>query len=183
MVAVLIGLLTFTGIAIESFIVYFVWRRGFYPVVFYGHLMAVFFFAVAAYLYFFRFYAKKTFAPRHLFAVLLVTFFSWFGLLAAGLFYLAVHARRTPDAVDEALQIDREELAGLRREFLQEEESLPDVLRRVRSEISFQPFIDILKGREARAKSKAIVILSRTISKENVRLLKGALKEIGRAHV
>jgi tetratricopeptide (TPR) repeat protein len=118
----------------------------------------------------------KTVDSRHLLALLLVAFFPGLGWLAALLFYGAARSRsRQPEEQeeDEFSEEAKEPFA----EPYGEDESFSHLLRRLRTEISFEPMVDIMRGREVKTKSRAIVLLSRQISKENVGLLREALRD------
>jgi tetratricopeptide (TPR) repeat protein len=113
---------------------------------------------------------------RHGFALLVTAFFPGIGLIASILFYYAT--RNRSKASEESEEDLFEDLsADPLRTAVEGEESLPNLLRRVRSEMNFQPMIDIIRGHEAKAKAKAIFLLSRSVSAENVTLLKEALKD------
>ncbi len=52
-----------------------------------------------------------------------------------------------------------------------------DALRRFRTEMNFQSFVDILQGQDISAKARVIEKLSRKFSRENIILLKEALRD------
>ena len=139
------------------------------------HLLGVFFLGLSYSIYCSRAAAEKWTASKYFFAYLCAVLFPFLGLLAAFLYYRSIRPKVFEEEEEEKVW-SSDAVLNRMNAFL-DEETLPHILRRVRSEISFQPIIDIMKGREMKAKARAIRLLSRTISKENVNLLREALKD------
>jgi tetratricopeptide (TPR) repeat protein len=173
------GLLFLTlaaGCALESVFLFLFCTGRSFQLLMAAHLAGTGLFLAAYRIHALGIQSVKTIDSRHLLAILLVAFFPGLGWLAALLFYGAARSRlRQPaEPVDDEFSGEGKESFA---ESYEEDESFSHLLRRVRTEISFEPMVDILRGRETKTKSRAIVLLSRQISKENVGLLREALRD------
>lgn len=119
---------------------------------------------------------RDRFAPLAVYAILFVAFFPFFGLAAVCLLLplsgaLGAKLRRGVYDEFESYLVERTGQAGGLQTYTH-------VLRQIRRELSFEPFVDIMAGREVMAKARAIEKLVRNVSRESVKLLKEATQDL-----
>ncbi|MDD2752288.1 MAG: tetratricopeptide repeat protein [Candidatus Omnitrophica bacterium] len=108
----------------------------------------------------------------YFFSLLLIIFFPGFGLIAA--IFLVIVVKWFTQRLKSGLYSSYEKYITQKNYSLPFSERPSNVLSRMRSEIGFKPFIDIMRGEELKIKLRVIEKLSRDLKNENVRLLKEA---------
>ncbi len=108
------------------------------------------------------------------YALLLVVFFPLIGLGAA---LIIAISRIFGSAFRSGLYKDYENYLEVGKERASVTAVFAGLLRKVRSDVSFEPFVDIMRGDNIRTKERVIEKLSRAISRNSVKLLKEALKD------
>jgi len=106
---------------------------------------------------------------EYLHAILLTAFFPYIGVLMAIIFLTITssHPKTAPELFEEY-----EKLFQDRDNFLIDIDSPTNVLQQVRSEVDFEPFIDIIKGDDSALKKKVIDKLARNVSVQNIKWLR-----------
>lgn len=118
---------------------------------------------------------RDPFRPVRWYAFLLFVFFPYFGAVGAALFYAAV--RLGGERFRAGVREEYESYISEKREETLRTTVFADFVRKIRAEVNFEPFTDILRGGEIRLKVRAIEKLAKHPSPESVRLLKEGLKD------
>ena len=113
--------------------------------------------------------------PVYFYGLFLFAFFPGFGWICMLLTLIITGNVR--DIVKAGLFDDYEKYISEETEHEQHFENTAAMMRKVRREISFEPYIDIICGNEDSAKARVIDKLSRIITRDSVMLLKKALAD------
>lgn len=113
--------------------------------------------------------------PDFFYGLILITFFPVIGLPAALLFFLAV--RGFGFTMKSGIFEDYEKYILEKSVVDLTSQSITNLLRYIREEVSFEPLTDIMMGRQIRMKTKAIAKLAQTFSRPHVRLLRAATRD------
>lgn len=142
-----------------------------------AHLGAVLLFSAAYAGSAVRLHSSRQIRGKILYALLMAAFFPGLGAWMALIFFVAARsgAKQVAAASEEEFFGDKKWLSRLA--LIDEGETPAHLQRRMRTEIGFRPMIDIIRGQETQAKTKAIFLLSRSMSREHVALLKEALRD------
>ncbi|MDD5496655.1 MAG: tetratricopeptide repeat protein [Candidatus Omnitrophica bacterium] len=108
------------------------------------------------------------------YALIMILFFPGVGLLIGLVILSAVRKGIKPG---QGLLKDYEEYIAEKEGQLVYLKRLENTMQTVRREVSFEPFVDVIRGEDMRIKTRVIEKLSRAVSYESVQLLKFALAD------
>ena len=169
-----IFILFLLGILAESAVLLFgSWKK--FNIAILLHVLAVIFCWLSLYFYQKLNLRKNKWHSINLFSFSIITFFPGIGLIGVILLYGVI------GGLGKRLQrhiFEDYEAYILEKSKVDFKDQALYSLQESRQEVDFEPFIDVLQGTDIRAKSRVIKKLSKTISQENVKLLKAALKDI-----
>ena len=111
----------------------------------------------------------------YFFSLVLILFFPGFGVIAA--VFLIIAVKWFGKSFKTGLYNEYEKYITQKNYSAPFFERSVNILNRLRSEIGFEPFIDIMRGQELAFKLRVIEKLSRDLKKENVKLLKEAFSD------
>ncbi len=118
---------------------------------------------------------REQLSAVYFFSLVLALFFPAFGLIAA--LFLIICVKWFGKNFKTGLYNEYEKYITQKNYSAPFFERSVNALNRLRSEIGFEPFIDIMRGEEMAFKLRVIEKLSRDLKKENVQLLKEAFSD------
>lgn len=118
---------------------------------------------------------EQRFQPVSVYCLILVFFFPLLGILAT--VYLLTVTVINKDRFKKGLYDEYEEYIAADKQIRSGAMVLTGLLRKIRDEVSFEPFLDIIRGNNLKVKEKVVGKLSNMESKESISLLKEALND------
>jgi len=120
---------------------------------------------------------KGTGEPRafYLYIFAIAAFFPAAGFVMAAV--IAIGLKKFGATAKKEVYEEYEEYIESEKTSYRERESFSVILRKIRGEVSFKPFIDIIKGENVEEKEKAVQKLATMNSRMSVHLLKEALRD------
>jgi len=140
------------------------------------HLFAVMVIYTAFILFDKRTFSRHRLRPILFYSCMISMFFPCIGSVAS--FLLILFKKLTPIEKKLGIYSDYEEYIGEGLEDIVYEHSVYEkILREARKEVSFEPFIDVVKSDDNRTKERVIKKLSKIEEYDSVHLLKEALRD------
>jgi len=141
------------------------------------HLLAVFVFALAVIRIDAVVRKNDVLRPVYWYSFLLFIFFGCLGLIADIFIILAVWQNKRLSGSKSILYEEYEEYIMFQKEPGFKTAIHGDLLRRMRSSISFEPYVDVIRGNDIMLKERVIEKLSKIITRASVQLLKDGAKD------